>query len=120
MTDKPRVFISYRRSDGEEFATQLRKRLEREEPEITLWQDRARMEGGRGWWKQITDALDAVQFMVLVMTPDAMKSEVVRKEWRYARQQGVCIYPVKCATRISTTWTASGRPLFATSKALVR
>jgi hypothetical protein len=97
MTDKPRVFISYRRSDGEEFATQLRKRLEREEPEITLWQDRARMEGGRGWWKQITDALDVVKFIVLVMTPDAMESEVVRKEWRYARQQGVCIYPVKGA-----------------------
>ncbi len=49
MIDKPRVFISYRRSDGEAFATQLRKRLEREEPEITLWQDRVRMEGGVGW-----------------------------------------------------------------------
>ena len=97
MTDKPRVFISYRRSDGEAFATQLRKRLEREEPEITLWQDRIRMEGGVGWWKQITDAIDAVQFLVLVMTPEAMESEVVRKEWRYARQQGVCIYPVRAA-----------------------
>jgi WD40 repeat protein len=35
--------------------------------------------------------------MVLVMTPNAMKSEVVRKEWRYARQRGVCVYPVKGA-----------------------
>jgi hypothetical protein len=33
--------------------------------------------------------------MVLVMTPAAMGSEMVRKEWRYARQQGVCVYPVK-------------------------
>ncbi len=33
--------------------------------------------------------------MVLVMTPAAMLSETVRKEWRYARQQGVCVYPVK-------------------------
>ena len=24
-----------------------------------------------------------------------MRSEMVRKEWRYARQQGVCVYPVK-------------------------
>ncbi len=31
------------------------------------------------------------------MTPAAMSSEMVRKEWRYARQQGVCIYPVKGA-----------------------
>jgi hypothetical protein len=95
--EKPRIFISYARTDGEEFATRLRTRLEKEQPEITLWQDRARMEGGVGWWQQITNAIDAVEFMVLVMTPEAMNSETVRKEWRYAKQQGVCIYPVKSA-----------------------
>jgi len=46
----PRAFISYARKDGEAFATALRARLESEQPEITLWQDRARMEGGVGWW----------------------------------------------------------------------
>ena len=94
MPNQPRVFISYARSDGETFATALRARLEAEEPEITLWQDRARMEGGKDWWRQITEALDGVQFMVLVMTPAALKSPVVRKEWQYARQRGVCVYPV--------------------------
>ena len=97
MTQKPRVFISYARADGEVFATKLRKRLERDEQEITLWQDRARMQGGEGWWKQITDALEVVQFMVLVMTPAAMRSQVVRSEWRYARHQGVCVFPIKAA-----------------------
>src|SRR5262245_48069197 len=95
MAEEARVFISYARQDGEQFANALRDRLEREEPEITLWQDRARMEGGIGWWRQITEALDVVQFLVLVMTPAAMQSPVARKEWRYARQQGVCVYPVK-------------------------
>ncbi len=33
--------------------------------------------------------------MVLVMTPAALQSSTVRKEWRYARQRGVCVYPVK-------------------------
>jgi len=33
--------------------------------------------------------------MALVITPNALKSETVRKEWRYARQQGVCVYPIK-------------------------
>jgi len=79
----PRVFLSYARSDGEQFATQLRQRLEAEH--IPLWQDRVGMEGGRDWWLQITEALDKVDFMVLVMTPSAMGSEMVRKEWRYAR-----------------------------------
>ena len=50
-----------------------------------------------GWWKQLTEAIDSVEFLVLVMTPSAMQSETVRKEWRYARQQGVCVYPVKAA-----------------------
>jgi WD40 repeat protein len=95
MSDQPKVFISYARQDGEEFATVLRRRLEREEPEITLWQDRAQMEGGVGWWKQVTDALDVAQFLILVMTPAALQSPITRKEWRYARQQGVCVFPVK-------------------------
>ena len=95
FSPKPRVFISYARKDGEEFATDLRKRLEEQESEITLWQDRAEMEGGVGWWKQIEQALDQVRFLVIVMTPAAMESEMTRKEWRYARQHGVNVYPVK-------------------------
>jgi WD40 repeat protein len=89
----PRVFLSYARSDGEQFATQLRQRLEAEH--IPLWQDRVGLEGGKDWWLQIIEALNVVEFLVLVMTPAAMLSETVRKEWRYARQQGVCVYPVK-------------------------
>ena len=95
FSPKPRVFISYARKDGEEFATRLRKKLEEKEPEITLWQDRAEMEGGVGWWKQIEEALDQVRFLVIVMTPAAMQSEMTRKEWRYARQRGISVYPVK-------------------------
>jgi hypothetical protein len=87
------VFISYSRSDGEAFADRLRTRLEKEG--IPLWQDRVGMEGGRDWWLQITEALKKVEFMVLVMTPNAMHSPIIRKEWRHARQQGVCVYPVK-------------------------
>ncbi len=89
----PRVFLSYARTDGEQFAAQLRQRLEAEH--IPLWQDRVGLEGGKDWWQQIKDALDVVEFLVLVMTPAAMQSKMVREEWRYARQQGVCVYPVK-------------------------
>ncbi|MBW2741529.1 MAG: hypothetical protein JRE64_22410 [Deltaproteobacteria bacterium] len=35
--------------------------------------------------------------MVLVITPAAMLSPITRKEWQYARQEGVCVYPVKGA-----------------------
>src|ERR1700730_9660846 len=83
------VFISYSRTDGEAFAHRLRTRLERES--IPLWQDRVGMRGGRDWRLQITGALKEVEFMVLIMTPEALCSPIIRKEWRFARQQGVCV-----------------------------
>lgn len=86
------VFVSYSRQDGETFARDLRDELMAHG--LPVWHDRARMLGGRDWWEQIKDALNHVEYMVLVMTPAAMWSEVVRKEWRYARQQGVCVCPV--------------------------
>lgn len=91
--ESPRVFVSYARRDGEAFARGLRERLGAEH--IPLWRDREGLEGGRDWWLQIAEALDRVAFLVLVMTPAALGSELVRREWRYARQRGVAVYPVQ-------------------------
>jgi len=88
----PRVLVSYMRSDGEALATEVRQKLQ--EAGVVLWADLGQHEGTREWWQQITLALDRVDFLVLVMTPAAVKSKMVLKQWRYARQQGVCIYPV--------------------------
>ena len=57
---RPRVFLSYARSDGEAFARSLRDRLEA--AQVPLWRDREGMEGGRDWWQQITAAIDHVDF----------------------------------------------------------
>jgi hypothetical protein len=90
------VFLSYARADGEAKAAALRERL-KPEADIFIKQDRLFLEGGVGWWKQITHAIDSVDFLILLMTPAAIASGHVQKEWRYARQQGVCVYPVKAA-----------------------
>lgn len=95
MNDAPRVFLSYARTDGEDFAVRLRARLQAEEPEITLWRDREEMEGGVGWWRQIDEALEKVSFLVIVLTPKALRSTNTSREWRRARQAGVCVFPVK-------------------------
>ena len=94
MDAPARAFISYARSDGEAFASGLRRRLQTEHPSITLWQDRADLEGGVGWWKQIASALEQVEILIMVMTPAVTQSAVAQKEWRYARQQGVRVCPV--------------------------
>jgi len=93
----PGVFLSYARADGEQPAAKLRERLAREAPDIVIKQDRLFLEGGIGFWRQIEGAIESVEFLILVMTPAAIRSGSVQREWRYARQQGVCVYPVKGA-----------------------
>jgi hypothetical protein len=99
MLGKPpgRTFISYsRKGKGSvEFAADLRKSLEREN--LSVWQDIVTLEGGTDWWSQIEDALKskALQHFVLVVTPAALESPVVRREIRLARQEGKTVCPVK-------------------------
>ncbi|MDY7100799.1 MAG: TIR domain-containing protein [Actinomycetota bacterium] len=87
-----RAFISYARSDGQPFAIQLERDLP---DDIGAWLDRQRMSGDDRWWQQIKDAIDAAQYLVAVMTPGAITSEMTRREWQYARRRGVRICPVK-------------------------
>src|SRR5882762_2219058 len=89
------VFISYARADGEDAARAIHRRLIADAPDIPAWLDRFEIEGGVGWWNQIEQELDRAEFLILVMTPAAMRSENTRREWRSARQRGVCVYPVK-------------------------
>lgn len=91
------AFISYARADGESAARTLHARLQADAPDVRAWLDRYEIEGGVGWWNQIEEALDRAEFLLLVMTPAAMHSENTRREWRSARQRGVCVYPIKGA-----------------------
>jgi hypothetical protein len=90
-----RIFISYSRKDGAEFAAWLRGWLD--ERHLSVWQDIVALEGGRDWWSQIEEALKskALQHFILVVTPAALASPVVRREIRLARQEGKTACPVK-------------------------
>jgi len=82
MSEKPRIFISYSRKD-EHFAHEVRAALK--EHEFPLWQDRPRMEGGVDWWQQITEALDVVEYMVLIVQKWGLL-EMLNAEAREARR----------------------------------
>jgi WD40 repeat protein len=90
-----RVFISYSRRDGEAAARDLRQRLMVEG--LSVWQDLIALESSRDWWTQIDEALrsKSLQHFILVVTPGALASEVVRKEIRLARGQGKQIHLVR-------------------------
>ena len=55
-TTHPRIFISYARSDGEEFARNLRHHFI-EDHGLSVWQDCTEIEVGKAWWQQIETAL---------------------------------------------------------------
>jgi len=90
-----RVFVSYSRKDGARFAKRLREKLRKQD--LSVWQDIVALEGGRDWWSQIEEAIrsKALQHFVLVVTPKALASPVVRREIRLARQEGKTVSPVK-------------------------
>jgi TIR domain len=95
VDQQARVFISYSRRDGAAFAAGLRARLLAEN--LSVWQDIVALEGGRDWWSQIEDALKskALRHFVLIVTPAALASPVVRREIRLARQEGKTVSPIK-------------------------
>lgn len=88
----PRVLVSYSRLDGEAVAAEVYQRLQTEQ--IAAWDDLTQIGNEESWWQKTIEALEQVDFLVLVMTPAATESPMVRRQWRYARQRGVCIYPV--------------------------
>ena len=91
MARETPVFISYARAD-ERYATELMQRLAAE-PDIAPWQDRIKMSAG-DFEEQLKAAIDSSEYFVLVMTPAALRSPWVEREWRYARTNGRCIVPI--------------------------
>jgi TIR domain/NB-ARC domain len=88
-----RVFISYARADGEAYARYLHDKLTAEG--ITCWWDREDLRRTSNWWRKIDQALESVEYLVAVLTPEILNSETCRKEWQWARRKGRCIVPVK-------------------------
>jgi len=93
MVEKKQIFISYARKDGFAPSQILRQRLIDES--IEVWQDLVAMNIGENWHPQIFKAIEEAKAVVMVLTPEALKSPMVRQEWVHARQKGVCVYPVQ-------------------------
>lgn len=79
-TPPPKVFLSYARADGP-FATRLANSLLKYN--IDVWLDVYRLEPARSWARQIGEALDICQAMIVVLSPTSVTSENVEDEWNY-------------------------------------
>jgi hypothetical protein len=52
-----------------------------------VWLDVFRIEPGRSWARQIGEALDACQVLLVVLSPESVASENVDDEWNYCLDQ---------------------------------
>ena len=79
-----KVFVSYGRADAT-FATRVANDLIRQH--IDVWLDIYRIEPGISWARQIGEALDTCQILLLVLSPNSVASENVEDEWNYYLDQ---------------------------------
>jgi HEAT repeat protein len=85
------IFISYDHGDAD-FATVLR--IEFEKAEHNVWVDQRGISAGDDWRKEIDEAIQNAKAMIVVMSPEAARSEYVTYEWAYALGSGVRVIPV--------------------------
>jgi WD40 repeat protein len=84
-----KLFISYSRDDDERFVLRLYKDLTAHG--IAVWWDRQSMDSrGQTFLQEILDAITAIDLLVLVVGPEAVRSDYVRAEWQYALKDEVC------------------------------
>ncbi len=94
----PRVLLAYVQRDGVELAAEIRQTLAAEG--VSVWPDLGQPAGQRNWWAQMTAAIAEAEYLVVVMTPAAAQSKLIRRQWRAASQHGTCIFPVTRADDI--------------------
>lgn len=92
---KPKsIFISYSRVDWKEFVEPMVKQMR--DSGLNIWLDQTLLEGGQDWLDKINEVLDTCDYMVLCVSPDALKSPNVKIEYRYFFHQNKPIIPIIC------------------------
>ena len=93
MSMKYDVFISYARGDDEPFVKRLCSDLM--EAGFSIWWDRISMPSrGLTFLREIQDAINISEHLILVVGPAAVKSDYVRAEWEYALSTCKVINPL--------------------------
>ena len=86
-----KVFLSYSRKDID-FARKLAGDLEKAGYDV--WWDITDLRGGDDWVRTIPTAIAASKYMIVILTPDSIESEWVRKEYTQALSLRKKIIPI--------------------------
>ncbi|MEN2412923.1 toll/interleukin-1 receptor domain-containing protein [Flavobacterium mesophilum] len=85
------VFISHSHDDAD-FAELLKLHLEKNK--IACWMDNERLKIGQDWREEIDTGISKSKAIIVIMSPEARKSEYVTYEWAYAWGKGIKIFPI--------------------------
>lgn len=85
------IFISHSSKD-DGFVDQVAAKLK--QAGLQPWVDHQHILSGADWDTALESALDAANSMIVVLTPDANKSLVVKAEWSYFGELGKKIHPI--------------------------
>ena len=93
MTSSRAVFISYSRKDGLPFARQLSDDLSR--AGHRPWRDEEQLatRGGDDWEAELAAQLLSAELVVVVLTPEACVSPIVKGEFMKARDNKLTVVP---------------------------
>lgn len=92
--DRPRAadfFICHAEEDGD-FAELLKMKIE--QSGYSAWVDTERLQAGRDWRGEIDEGIRDCCSLIVIMSPDARKSEYVTYEWAFAWGVGVNVLPI--------------------------
>jgi predicted ATPase len=85
------LFISYSHADSA-FVDQLEADLRK--LGFETWVDRQRLAGGQRWRRELQEAVEHAQALLIVLSPDAIASQNVQIEYDYALDVGKLVIPV--------------------------
>lgn len=89
------IFISYSRKDTK-IVDSIHKKLS--ESGFDIWLDSEDVQGGDLWRRQIVEGISSCLAFVIVLSPNSVQSNNVRKELDIAEGKGRKIYPVMIST----------------------
>jgi hypothetical protein len=95
------VFISYSRKDLA-FVERLAKDLM--DAGLKVWYDLSGLEAGTRWGKEIQNALQQSQYLLVILSPNSIQSEWVEKEFLYANNLKLKTIPILYTPCVLPMW----------------
>jgi formylglycine-generating enzyme required for sulfatase activity len=93
LFERKRVYLTWADVSGMEIATRIRSHLTEEAPDIDAFSPPLEM----AWTavqSQINQEIATASSVLIAITTEALSSDRIRDEWRFARSNGICVYGV--------------------------